>query len=122
MKYCRKFKQQEDKNKVNSISEKCKEADQEEEFLFTINLKSSNQCILDSGATSHVTNNKQLFCELDETFQNSIEVANGYEVKICEIGECQAKFYNEKGDLTNVRLTKVVYAPELKGNFISINK
>lgn len=119
IKDCRALKQQE--NKVNTINEN-PPSNNDDELLFSIGGNCSDQWILDSGATSHVTNNKKQFSKLDESFQNSIEVASGHMVKICGIGECQMKFKNEKGELTKVKLTQVLYAPNLHGSYLSITK
>lgn len=128
MQQCRKLKEaQKNENKVNAVNDdgECSEQSANEEFLFMVqtdNDKVKNEWTLDSGATSHTVKDKELFAELDENYNTSVKVANGNYSTIRGIGSCKVKFTNEAGEATNVRMTKVLYAPDLEGNFISIWK
>lgn len=124
MKYCRKLKlkNNQSQHNVNKIKENSPESKDNLDVLFAVNENASNDWILDSGATSHFTNNEEYYCDLDNTFQTSVQVANGCDVRIQGIGDCKTKSYNQKGVMTNVKLTNVLYAPSLRGSFISINK
>lgn len=119
MKYCRQLKNKKQSNNVNTIHENMSEAN---EMLFQIANNSVNNWMLDSGATSHYSNDKQRFNDLDETFHTTVTVANSQKINILGIGQCKSCFVNDKGEVTTVTLTNVLYAPDLNGNFISISK
>lgn len=107
------------KNKLNTIDDQ-KEEDTDEK-LFSIHSKITNDWIIDSGATSHFSNNIHTFTTMREIDQ-SVKVANGSSVQVQGIGECKIQMINEKNVKTKVKLTNVLYVPELNGNFISIMK
>lgn len=118
-------KQKEEKKdpttKISNINET--KASTSDEMLFGIQEQYvSSNWILDSGATSHITNDKSLFCLLDESYKNTVNVANGNSVKIRGIGECKVKLVNEHGGITNARFLNVLYAPDLNGSYLSIKK
>lgn len=78
--------------------------------------------ILDSGATSHIVCKNELLSDLVTLNNRTIKVANDMKVKIKGIGNCSVKFKNSEGEVTNVKLTEVLFVPHLSGNFISIKK
>lgn len=77
---------------------------------------SLNNCkwYVDSGATSHMCNNRSLFVELKE-HEESIALAGNKNIKAVGIGDIF--FENE-----NILLKDVLYSPELKASFISVSK
>lgn len=105
--------------KVNTIHQ---ENSSDDDSLFAIHENQFTQSILDSGATTHATNRKELFSFLDENFTSSIKVANKNKVQILGKGDCIIKFKNQNDEVTNVKLTDVLYSPDLDGTFISIKK
>lgn len=126
MRDCRKFKEYSEKNHANMIEE-----NENEEFVLSINeekiyeIKSadnSTEWTLDSVATSHISNDKTLFSELVQIKDKSMKLANGERVNIMGIGCCSVKFINEHEKTTILKLTNVLYVPDLKSNFISIKK
>lgn len=105
-------------SRVNCIEQK----DSDNESLFTLNENKTDQSILDSGATSHASNQKALFNSLDENFQTTIKVANGIRTKIYGKGECTIKLKNERGQETTLKMKVVLYSADLDGTFISIKR
>lgn len=126
MKDCRKFKEFTEKNYANMIEE-----NENDEFVLSINEEkiyeikaadNSREWTLDSGATSHISNDKELFSELVPINNKSVKLANGERVNIMGIGCCCVKFINEHEKTTILKLTNVLYVKDLKSNFISIKK
>lgn len=104
------------KNKIDNIGE----GTSSEEVLLGIGTGNrTNKWILDSGATSHYSNDKKLFTSL-ESFEDEATVADGHSVKIRGTGNCKIDMINETEKTTIATLTNVLYAPDLHGNFISI--
>lgn len=64
-------------SKVNSIHHEESDSDS----LFALNENRFNQSILDSGATSHASNQKSIFSSLDQNYQTSIKEAKSFECK-----------------------------------------
>lgn len=123
MKECRRLKAYNEKNS-NSTTHLIQEDD--DEYLLSIDVENdsriynleSNQTelILDSGATSHTTSDRNLFTELHPVHGKKVKLANGNKVDIAGIGTCKLQLQNAaKATLTNVLLV-----PEIKGNFKSI--
>lgn len=129
MKDCRKLKAYQEKHKANSMEETHND---DEEYVLSLNsntemlynIKSENhEWILDSGATCHISSNKNLFTDLKPLIERKkVKVANDYKVDIIAKGNCNLKFKNSQGEITHARLTNVLYVPELNANFISIGK
>lgn len=122
MKECRKFKDYCEKSKANLVKE---EDDSllclNEENLFAIESSNEKGWTLDSGATSHIVSDKNLFSNLTTIENKKVKVADGFKVNVHGKGTCLLRFESENG-CTSVRLKDVLYVPELKGNFISIRK
>lgn len=104
------------KNKVDMIDGNTSEGSGE--MLLAISPPHQNDWIVDSGATSHFSNNRNIFNTF-EARNDEVTVANGHKVKILGIGNCKIALINDKGKTTNATLTDVLYTPELHGNFIS---
>lgn len=122
MRDCRKFKEYSEKNKANLLTEN----DEDDDYL--LNLTSTEdetnqenhfsiqsngeEWTLDSGATSQMTSSKE----------EKVKVANGIKVNAMGRGNCKVQFNNGEGKRSNGTLTEVLYVPDIKGNFISIQK
>ncbi len=80
--------------------------------------------IIDSGASSHICNNKNLFVELSETVdsEHRIGVGNGEKVQVAGKGTVKPLVRDSKGNLVTMTLNNVLYAPGMDGNFISFKK
>lgn len=105
----------------NTVSDACQEF--ETDFLFSIgNNISNNDWMLDSGATRHVSNDKEFFMTLDESYKSQVEVASGQFVDVEGIGTGKVTFLDEKGVFRTAMGTEVLYAPKLVGNVLSVSR
>jgi len=81
--------------------------------LLTSDKQEENTWIIDSGSTSHMTNNRRLFKEMKKT-NMVINVAKTEETMQAEgIGSIE---------FDNFRLTEALYVPNLSTNLLSVNK
>lgn len=81
----------------------------------------SGWCI-DSGATCHISNDKEAFSSLNLGIQEEIKVANGATIKAIGKGDVKLIVEAEKGVNINVTIYDVLYVPEAKGNLLSVQK
>lgn len=101
-------------NQVNTV---------EENHLFLVSDKCvGDEWIVDSGATTHVTNNKRLFETLNSTTNSQVIVANNTKESAYGKGTCTISLVSENGDLSSTKLNDVLYTPNIQGNMISVNK
>jgi len=75
----------------------------------------SGDWILDSGATHHMSSQRELFTNF-KTHTASISIANGGTIKATGIGEIWITVWNCKGDGTPICLQEVLYVPEQGAN------
>lgn len=152
MQDCYKLKAYNEKNKANMIeddeseefilsicendifkesdTEECMLAvgDQNDKTLLGIRSSKSDWSIfpsewtLDSGATSHITNERQLLSHFISLDNKYVQVANGFKLKVHGNGTVKIQLKNQKGKTFNAKFTNVLYVPDLRGNFISIRK
>lgn len=95
----------------------------ESNFLFLVGgTQRKEGWIVDSGATRHVVNNKAFFTKFDETYQSSVELANGQAASVNGIGTGTITFLGEDGCIRNAEATEVLYAPKLVGNVLSVRQ
>ena len=80
--------------------------------------------IIDSGASSHICNDKDLFVEMNEFIDNEhkIGVGNGEKVQVMGKGIVKLIVYDSKRNSVTMALNEVLYAPGMDGNFISFKK
>lgn len=122
---CIKYKQWKEKkgfNSNNDYKEKANVIEQSKEFLFNIVTTENNGWIVDSGATSHVTNDKRLLEMLNTDMSSKVDMANGSKVCVKGKGTCKFKMINSSGDASDAKLTNVLFAPQITGNMISVSK
>lgn len=137
MRNCMKFKEYSENNKANLMTEDAEEyASDDDDYLLTLSNVESNmndeiQCsvesnnvewTLDSGATSHISNDEKQFEEIISLNEKKVKVANGIKIDALGRGVCKLQLKNEKGNISNAKLNDVLYVPEIKGNFISMRK
>ena len=76
---------------------------------------------IDSGATSHVCNDAELFRHLDRSIKEDITVANGEILKSEGRGECSVTvMVGERRRIIPIR--NVMYAPKAPGNLLSVKR
>lgn len=76
--------------------------------------------LLDSGASSHISNNIIFFEEIDNTYTSKVRVANGQICQVYGIGKGKIECCNEKGEKSMLRLDNVLYVPDFESGLISI--
>jgi len=80
----------------------------------------SSNWILDSGATHHMSSQRELFTNFQD-HTATISIANGGTIQATGIGEIWITVWNSKGDGVPVCLQEVLYIPELgPNNLVSV--
>lgn len=78
--------------------------------------------LLDSGATSHMTNDVRMLDSLDVSRKTSISLADGNKVVGTGIGAGVFRGVNEEGKGVKVKLSDVYHVPALAGSLLSVSK
>ena len=77
---------------------------------------------VDSGATSHMTNDRSFFAQLDESKTEGITTANGQFMKSVGIGD-GFLYCPISPDITKkIHMRNVLYVPDLESNLLSVKK
>lgn len=119
------YKQWKEKKGFNGNGDYKKKAnviEQSKEFLFNIVTTKNNGWIVDSGATSHVTNDKRLLEMLKTDMSKKVYMANGNKVCVKGKGTCKFKMMNSSGDVSDAKLTNILFPPQITGNMIPVSK
>lgn len=101
---------------------KAKTAINETCFKSSVNKVSSNNWYIDSGATSHMSNDKEFFTEFTSTVKDKITVADGKEITSYGIGDGYINCLISPTKTSKVQVKNVLYVPELDGNLLSVKK
>lgn len=99
------------------------ESDTDEDAMF-ISMKavlSSDDWFIDSGASSHMTANKDLIIDPVPVQNKSVVVANKSLIKVESCGDVRLQL-NMNGRPGKIRLKNVLYVPELCTNLISVGQ
>lgn len=96
------------------------ELEEEEEMLLMAYVEGSEArredvWFLDSGCSNHMSGNKNLFCELDESFKHRVKLGNNTRMEVTGRGNVRLQV---RGFIHVV--SEVYYVPELRNNFLSI--
>lgn len=78
--------------------------------------------LVDSGASSHMCRDKDFFISINETSLKSVIVANGIEMKVHGEGVGQIDVYDENSERVKLKLSNVLFVPELESNLVSVGK
>ncbi|KAK2423561.1 hypothetical protein QL285_034009 [Trifolium repens] len=81
---------------------------------FTTN-KPSNEWLIDSGCTNHMTYDRDLFKELDKTSISKVIIGNGEQIAVECIGTISIKTHAGMKQISNV-----LYVPEINQNLLSV--
>lgn len=121
---CQKFKSWKQKKQTVDKVNVSKEPSRNEsaELLFALSAFSHDSWIVDSGATSHITGNKEFFVSLDDEYRGEVDLADGTKVNIIGKGTCAIKCVNNKGNVITANITDVLYSPKIGGNLLSVSK
>lgn len=71
---------------------------------------------MDSGATSHMANDKKFFDTLEQRDMHDVILANGEGAKVLGIGSGELHCVNENNEQIKIKTTDVLYVPELTEN------
>jgi hypothetical protein len=72
---------------------------------------------LDSGCSNHMSGNKAAFCEIDESFRETVKLGNN--TKMSVLGKGRVRLLLNRN---NFVITEVFYVPELKNSLLSIGQ
>jgi len=99
------------------------ESDSETHVAFTINVDklSSNGWYIDSGATSHMTNDRSFFTEFSETKPVKVTVANGQYMVSEGVGDGYLHCPTSS-DVKRILVKDVLYVPALETNLLSVKR
>lgn len=75
---------------------------------------------LDSGSSSHMTANKELFQGMQHV-SDTLNLANKETASIKGVGEVEIRV-KQGNKITNATLSKVLYVPDLRSNLLSVSK
>lgn len=110
------------KGKVNQVSEDSNNDVGEICFKIVKNVqKSDKDWYIDSGETSHMTNNKD-FLTIFESKEENIKTANGELTKVYGFGSGTITCITDKGQRQRITITDAMYVPDLDSNLLSVSK
>jgi predicted aspartyl protease len=98
-------------------------------FAFTLKENNSiggktSNLLVDTGATSHIINDKSKFVNFDEKFDPSnhvIELADGSKANVVlGKGNAKVKLYDVNGNLQDIMLSNALYIPSYQQNIFSV--
>ena len=101
---------------------KREKADSDEEYVLISALTctishGSNDWLVDSGASKHMTENKESFVNMSEhEFPHKVKLGHDYQYRIKGSGEASYKLDSGK----SLKMKDVLYVPRLKKNLLSI--
>ena len=78
--------------------------------------------VVDSGATSNLIKDRDMFVSLDENFKGSVSNKNFSKSKILGKGELRFRVKDEKGEFKMIELKNILYVPENSRNLLSVSK
>jgi hypothetical protein len=90
-----------------------------------INNKSNSSLLVDTGATSHIINDKSKFVDFDKEFNPSahvIELADGSKANVVlGKGNAKVKLYDVNGNAREIMLNSALYVPSYDQNIFSVH-
>jgi len=89
-------------------------------IVCNVEVRKSNIWCLDSGATKHMSNERQKFTVLNESIESKVYTASDQWLKTNGVGEIEINIRLNNKTTNRVKLTNAIYVPELKNNLISI--
>ena len=122
---CRKFAQTQSSGKhKNPAPESRKEHQSSQDPMLTSKAfvaRSRSDWIVDSGATSHMCNNRSMFTELNQLGANEkVTLGDGSSLDIAGEGTVDMDMLLSNGSRRSCALKRVLYVPELAYNLVSV--
>lgn len=108
-------------NVKNDNNEVNKDNDKDSARVARMNQWYSDFCI-DSGASSHLCNQLDLFEDFTDVDSRKVFLADGNSVEILGKGTINIKVYPKNSPSLDVTIHEVLYVPELEENLISVKK
>lgn len=113
-------KQQNSENR--SAAEANQAMDRENPVCFAVRKCLRQGCwFIDSGCSSHMTNDRQFFSTLDETTKVDVVLADGSISKSAGIGEGSVLCVDGDGNLKKILIKNVFYIPNLYSGLLSVH-
>lgn len=109
------------KNKVN-MTTICDVQDNKTENCFWLGKCGKADWYIDSGAARHIANYKSFFETINENHIESVNVANGYELKSLGIGSGYLEVVKEDNTSERILVEGVLYVPSIECNLLSVKK
>ena len=78
--------------------------------------------MLDSGATSHMINNREMFIDIDDSFSGKVQNANKTESEICGRGTVAFLVKDSNQVNRTIVLENALFIPENSHSLVSISK
>lgn len=125
---CRLLQQQQKKSGEASGSKqdgtKAKQiAEKENPMCFGIGgVRRKGRWYVDSGCSSHMTNDRSFFEKLNDNVKIEVVLANGSTTKSAGIGEGYVKCLGADGKAQQILFTEVLYIPDLDSGLLSVRK
>ena len=124
---CRKFAQTQSSSKQKNSTRQPKQGDKPHEDAMLIGnalvAKSRNDWIVDSGATSHMCNDRDLFTELYQLGPSEkVTLGDGNSLDVAGEGTVYMDMVLSDGGRRRCALKKVLYVPKLAYNLISVSR
>jgi len=91
-------------------------------YAFASNDISAKTWIVDSGATSHMTNNRNLFTTFQSCDGENVCVGDGHTLTVEGKGKVNISFKLKNNNVQKLQLNDVLYIPEISYNLLSISK
>lgn len=110
-------------NRGRSAPQKAKQVLKSSEPLcFMVGRTVKNAWIMDSGASCHMTSDRSFFTVFSGGVGADVVLADGKKTKTAGSGEGVIKGIGVDGDPVEIRLTEVLFVPELEGGLLSVGK
>src|SRR6218665_3784214 len=84
--------------------------------------ESTNEWFIDSGATTHMTNNLDFFEIIDQTKTDKIFIANGAVIDAYGVGDGYLNCTLDDDTIHRIKVEKLLYVPTLTGSLLSVKK
>ena len=92
-----------------------------DEQLFLVG-SASSRWVIDSGATCHISSQKDHFHDFDKSHAERVSVANGQQILSSGRGSVEIEFIDKSGRVSNYTINNVLYVPEIRGNLLSVGQ
>ena len=121
-KNCALYKRHLSEIKKSDEDESAKMARYAEWYSNCFNQSISGDWFIDSGASCHMSNDKNVFLKIDDSKKGKVVVANGGKINIHGKGDVLIGLKKDKRESFQVKLNDVMFVPDLENNLVSVKK